>query len=227
MSLRTALAPALSQRLPARAARPAKRFVSTSPSSSSSAASSSSSSAAAAAAHAAEPTTQEALAAAAEATEARKIDWPTYLALRKSQRLYGLIASIPTTFIGFSVGAGYFATLESDPGQTIMGVEPVYAYAGATLGCVGLGWLAGPSVGNGIWRLVHRKVVTAMEAKDKDFFRHISRWRADPSRQSASNPSPDFYAEKVGSLHQYRTWLRDQNTFRRKATFGGREDGAY
>ncbi|GAA5837052.1 hypothetical protein JCM11251_004485 [Rhodosporidiobolus azoricus] len=218
MSLRTAFAPAFSQRLPARAARPAKRFASSSPSSASSSSSQ--------AAHHT-PTTQEALAAAAEATEARKIDWPTYLALRKSQRLYGLIASIPTTFVGFSVGAGYFATLEAEAGSTIMGIEPVYAYGIATVGCVGLGWLAGPTVGNGVWRLVHRKVVKAMEAKDKDFFRHISRWRADPSRQSASNPSPDFYAEKVGSLHQYRTWLRDQNTFRRKATFGGREDGAY
>lgn len=64
-----------------------------------------------------------------------------------------------------------------------------------------------------------------------DFFRHISRWRADPTRQSgaslsrsprslahlahplppvrtAANPSPDYYAEKVGSLRQYRTWVR-------------------
>lgn len=39
---------------------------------------------------------------------AQQLDWPTYLALRKSQRTYGLVASIPTTAIGFTAGAGYF-----------------------------------------------------------------------------------------------------------------------
>ncbi|BGP14163.1 TIM23 complex component [Rhodosporidiobolus nylandii] len=91
--------------------------------------------------------------------EAKKLDWPTYLALRKSQRLYGLIASIPTTLIGFSAGAGYFVR-----------IEPVYAYGAATLGCVGLGWLAGPTVGGAIWRLTHRKIAKAMEAKEKGAF---------------------------------------------------------
>ncbi|BGP38231.1 TIM23 complex component [Rhodotorula kratochvilovae] len=162
-----------------------------------------------------------------EATAARQLDWPTYLALRRSQRLYGLIASIPTTLIGFSAGAGYFATIEADPTNTILGFEPVVIYGAATLGCVGLGWLAGPTVGGAIWRLTHRNVGKAMEAKDKDFFRHISRWRADPSRQSAANPSPDYYAEKVGSLRQYRTWLRDQAAFKRKAQFGQGSDAVY
>lgn len=55
------------------------------------------------------------------------LDWSTYLQLRRSKRRYGLLASIPTTFAGFSIGAGYFATLESDPGELIMGIEPIYA----------------------------------------------------------------------------------------------------
>ena len=45
---------------------------------------------------------------ATEQHAAAQLDWPTYLALRRSQRLWGLIASIPTTLIGFSAGAGYF-----------------------------------------------------------------------------------------------------------------------
>jgi hypothetical protein len=32
------------------------------------------------------------------------------LSLRKSQRLYGLIASVPTTLIGFFGGASYFVS---------------------------------------------------------------------------------------------------------------------
>ncbi|GAA5882419.1 hypothetical protein JCM3774_001834 [Rhodotorula dairenensis] len=157
----------------------------------------------------------------------QQLDWPTYLALRRSQRLYGLVASIPTTALGFSAGAGYFATIESDPTDLVFGVEPVYVYAAATLGCVALGWLAGPTVGGAMWRLTHRGVGKAMEAKDKEFFKHVSRWRADPTRQSATNPAPDYYAEKVGSLRQYRSWLRDQNIFRRKAAFGEKNEAVY
>jgi import inner membrane translocase subunit TIM23 len=230
---------------------------------------------------------------AAEAAEAKKVDWPTYLNLRRRQRTYGLIASVPTTLIGGLVGGSYFVRLLSPflpfggsannvrtnrlrsratrlhsswvrlflhflpfltclPSSLRTGIEPVYAYGAATLGCVGLGWLAGPTVGGALWKLTHRKVAKAMEAKDKgassafscdsrsgnsadncgraEFFNHIVRWRADPSRQSgpfsflrsfslvsppsttiahlapltASNPSPDFYAEKVGSLQSYR-----------------------
>jgi import inner membrane translocase subunit TIM23 len=42
--------------------------------------------------------------------------------------------------------------------------------------------------------------------------------------QTATNPAPDYYAEKVGSLRQYRSWLRDQNIFRRKAAFGSKDE---
>ncbi|GAA5992463.1 hypothetical protein JCM10908_000828 [Rhodotorula pacifica] len=211
MATRVTFAPALA-RLRAQGARQpiSRRFASSSSSSSSASASASS-----------------ATTAAAEAAAHKQLDWPTYLALRRSQRLYGLVASIPTTAIGFSAGAGYFATIESDPTDLVFGVEPVYVYAAATLGCVALGWLAGPTVGGTLWKLTHRGVGKAMEVKDKEFFKHVSRWRADPTRQSATNPAPDYYAEKVGSLRQYRSWLRDQNIFRRKAAFGEKNEAVY
>ncbi|KAM0752887.1 Presequence translocated-associated motor subunit PAM17 [Meredithblackwellia eburnea MCA 4105] len=154
------------------------------------------------------------------------LNWPAYLALRRSKRLYGLLASIPTTIAGFSIGAGYFATIEAEPTDLIMGIEPIYAYAIATFACIGLGWLSGPMVGTTIWKLTHGKVLKAMEAKDKDFYAHIVRNRVDPSRQSVSNPVPDYYCEKVGTLKQYRQWLRDQSAYRRKAQFGEGSDAA-
>jgi hypothetical protein len=49
-----------------------------------------------------------------------------------------------------------------------------------------------------------------MDVKERLFFQHIKRRRADPSRQSVQNPTPDYYAEKVGSIKDYRQWLRDQ-----------------
>ncbi|GAA5996279.1 hypothetical protein JCM5350_005964 [Sporobolomyces pararoseus] len=154
-----------------------------------------------------------------EQTLSKQIDWPTYLSLRKSQRLYGLIASVPTTLIGFFGGASYFATIESDPTELILGLQPVYIYGIATIGCIGLGWLAGPILGSTVWKTVHRKNVKAIEAKDKDFFAHVIKNRADASRNSVANPIPDYYAEKVGSLKDYRSWLRSQNTFMRKTSF--------
>lgn len=48
-----------------------------------------------------------------------------------------------------------------------MGFEPVIIYGAATLGCVALGWLSGPTIGGALWRLTHRNVAKAMEAKDK------------------------------------------------------------
>lgn len=56
-----------------------------------------------------------------------QLNWPTYLALRRSQRRYGLLASIPTTFAGFTLGAGHFASIEAEPTDLIMGIEPIYA----------------------------------------------------------------------------------------------------
>jgi hypothetical protein len=64
------------------------------------------------------------------------------------------------------------ATIESDPTDLVFGVEPVYVYAAATLGCVALGWLAGPTVGGALWKLSHRGVGKAMEAKDKGLSLH-------------------------------------------------------
>jgi len=54
-----------------------------------------------------------------------------------------------------------------DPTNLILGVPPMYVYAAATIGCVGLGWLAGPVLGSGVWKAVNRRNVKAMEAKDK------------------------------------------------------------
>ncbi|KAM0792593.1 hypothetical protein ACM66B_005254 [Microbotryomycetes sp. NB124-2] len=160
----------------------------------------------------------------APASGASKLDWPTFFNLRRSQRRVGLVTSIPTTFLGFSLGANYFATKEADPTDTIMGIEPIWAYAIATVACGAFGWLVGPSLGNQMWRLTHRKVLKSMEVKERDFFEHVKRMRVDPSRQSVSNPVPDYYAEKVHSLRGYRQWLRDQSAYRRKAQFGSGQD---
>lgn len=54
---------------------------------------------------------------------------------------------------------------------------------------------------------------------DKEFYKHIVRNRADPSSNSARNPIPDYYGEKIKSVSEYRTWLRKHREYRRKAKF--------
>ena len=52
--------------------------------------------------------------------------------------------------------------------------------------------------------------------KEKEFFNRIKRYRVDPSSQSFSNPVPDYYGEKIGSVGDYRQWLKDQRAYNRK-----------
>lgn len=55
-----------------------------------------------------------------------------------------------------------------------------------------------------------------VEQKEKEFLAHIKKNRVDPSFQSLSNPVPDYYGEKIGSVTQYRQWLKDQRAYNRK-----------
>ncbi|SPO26533.1 related to PAM17 - constituent of the TIM23 complex [Ustilago trichophora] len=152
------------------------------------------------------------------------LSWDKYLQLRRSRRLAGMVTTIPTTLLAGAAAGSYFLTLEIDPSNTIAGLDPIYINAGLTLACTGLGWLTGPTVGNSIWGLLHRKNAKQIAQKDHDFYEHIKRNRVDPTRQSVQNPVPDYYGEKIGSIKQYRQWLRDQAAFRRKAAHGLEQD---
>jgi len=146
---------------------------------------------------------------------AERLDWPKYLAIRSAKRKWETATTIPSTFLGFGAGIAYFGQLEGS--SLIMGVEPLYIYSAGALGCCALGYLIGPMIGSTFWRLTHRHAMNLIEARDKEFHQHIVRNRVDPAAQTATNPVPDFYGEKIGSLHQYRQWLRDQARYRRKA----------
>ncbi|KAL7425195.1 TIM23 complex component [Cryptotrichosporon argae] len=152
------------------------------------------------------------------------LTWPHYLSLRRQRRLWSTITTVPTTAAGLVLGGGYFAGLEADPTQTIMGIEPMYVYAGATLGCMALGYLVGPSLGSSLFSLTHPKLTRGspapLQIMDREFFHRIRARRVDPSFQSVNNPAPDFYGEKITSLATYRRWLRDQAAYKRKAMHG-------
>lgn len=52
--------------------------------------------------------------------------------------------------------------------------------------------------------------------KDRDFYERIKRHRVDPSSQSYSNPVPDYYGEKIGSVKEFRNWMKDQRAYNKK-----------
>jgi import inner membrane translocase subunit TIM23 len=58
---------------------------------------------------------------------------------------------------------------------------------------IGLGYLIGPEVSSQLWRFRHRKMITLINDKDRQFHEHIKRKRADFSLRSLNNPVPDFY----------------------------------
>ncbi|KAJ8522365.1 hypothetical protein ONZ45_g1058 [Pleurotus djamor] len=147
----------------------------------------------------------------------QQLNWEDFLKIRGGRRKWQTAATVPFALLGFFGGIAYFGNLEPDPTKPIMGVDPFFFYGFCTLGCVGAGALIGPTVGSALWRYTHRNLVTVIDAREKEFLQHIARRRVDPSLQSPTTPIPDFYGEKIGSLHQYRQWLRDQGKYRRKA----------
>ncbi|KAG6864746.1 hypothetical protein C0991_007421 [Blastosporella zonata] len=149
--------------------------------------------------------------------EAKKLTWPEYLAIRGSKRKWQLAVTVPCAFLGFFGGVAYFGSLETDPAKPIMGIDPFFFYGACTVGCVGIGALIGPSIGSAVWRARHSNQLAFVDAMDREFYRRIAKNRVDASLQSPTHPVPDYYGEKVGSLHQYRQWLRDQGKYKRKA----------
>ncbi|RXW14367.1 hypothetical protein EST38_g11487 [Candolleomyces aberdarensis] len=97
-------------------------------------------------------------------------------------------------------------------------------YGFLTLGCLGAGALAGPTIGGSLWRFTHRNQVDLIDEKEREFLSRIAKNRVDVSLQTATAPVPDYYGERIGSLHQYRQWLRDQNKYRRKVVLPEKED---
>ncbi|RSH93234.1 TIM23 complex component [Saitozyma podzolica] len=170
------------------------------------------------------PSSSSASPGPAHSTGSLPLSWPQYLSLRRQRRLWSTLTSVPTTFAGLFLGGGYFASLEADPSQLIMGIEPMFVYGGAPLGCMLLGYLLGPTLGASLFSLTHRSIFRGnpapFEVMDRAFFEHIKRNRVSPVFQSVNNPSPDYYGEKIVSLSTYRRWLRDQAAYKRKAMHG-------
>ncbi|KAJ5427285.1 hypothetical protein N7465_002355 [Penicillium sp. CMV-2018d] len=146
-----------------------------------------------------------------------KLDWDSFFKLRASRRRYSLVSSVASSAISTTVGVQVLSGQDLEHlGATVMGLDPFVVLGLATAACGAVGWLLGPALGNGIWGLVYRKYKPSVNTKEKEFFDRIRRFRVDPSTNSISNPVPDYYGEKIGSVAGYRNWLKDQRAYNRK-----------
>ncbi|VEU19519.1 DEKNAAC100808 [Brettanomyces naardenensis] len=153
-----------------------------------------------------------------EANLAKALTWEQFLTLRKAQRRISIGSSVVGCFIAMGLAWVYVAQKEIDPTETIFGLDAFTVYIGGIM-CMGVfGYLLGPPlIGDTVFNLTHRNIIKSYATKQKLFLQHIRKMRVDASRQSMNNPVPDYYGEKIGSLRDYRQWLRDNNEYRRKA----------
>ncbi|KAF8428100.1 mitochondrial import protein Pam17, partial [Tirmania nivea] len=149
-------------------------------------------------------------------TQPELISWEQFFNLRRTRRQYHRVCSIISALLATGAGAGYLGNIEVDTMPALFGLDMLTLFGLAIVGCGALGWLMGPAVGGILFKVMNRKAVKGMVEREKQFFQHIKKNRVDPSNHSFSNPVPDYYGEKVGSLKEYRQWLRDQRIYNRK-----------
>ncbi|KAF7730542.1 TIM23 complex component [Apophysomyces ossiformis] len=150
--------------------------------------------------------------------------WNDYFKLRKKRRMYEIGSYAPCTIVPFLGTGAYFMNLEIAPTTTFFGMDPLMGSVLATTASGFVGFLVAPVVGNVFFKLFNRRMQPAMDARDRDFYEHIKRNRADARLNSIRNPIPDYYGEKIQSVTDYRSWLRKQREHYRKGVFGGNMD---
>lgn len=176
-------------------------------------------------------------ASSSTSTAGESLTWNRFLALRKQRRRISLVASILCAGAGAAIGITVLSTSEFDVMQ--FGIDPTFVIGGAFIGSALLGWLAGPAFGNAAFNLRYRAIrgqiarvriafilleigsrngkANLMELqKEKEFYERIKKFRVDPTSSSMQNPVPDYYGEKIGSVTDYRRWLKDQRAFNLK-----------
>lgn len=149
--------------------------------------------------------------------ENRVFNWTDFFQLRKQERRINLGSSVVTAILATNGSWAYLSTLQIDPMQMIMGFDPLVVVSAALVASGAFGYLLGPIFGTSIFKMRQKTNLADYNQKTKEFLRHVIENRVDSSSQSFSNPVPDYYGEKIGSVREYRQWLRDCHAFRRKA----------
>ncbi|KJX94941.1 presequence translocated-associated motor subunit PAM17 like protein [Zymoseptoria brevis] len=147
------------------------------------------------------------------------LTWDRFFALRRKRRWINLGCSVVTAAGAVGVFAPMLAEQDFDTwGAQLSGLDPVIVLGISTFAIAAGGWLCGPSFGTAGFTLwAGQKGWTRLIAqKEKSFYARVKKYRADASSSSPQNPIPDYYGEKIGSVKDYRRWLKDQRAFNLK-----------
>ncbi|CAI6341484.1 unnamed protein product [Periconia digitata] len=146
-----------------------------------------------------------------------KLTWNDFLALRRTRRKINVVASgftsVATLYSGLRVfiEQGWDATLSAS-----VGIDPLMVTGISSFAMLAAGWLLGPVFGGAVFNMRYRGIRGEIMDKEREFFNRIKSHRVDPTSSSMNNPVPDYYGEKIGSLADYRRWLKDQRAFKLK-----------
>lgn len=147
------------------------------------------------------------------------MQWSDFFKLRKRRRVVSFATSIFTATFASALAFQYFANLVIDFNKTFMGIEMQWIYLGGIVISGFLGWVVGPLVGSQIFNILIGSSRAAFHQMDNVFLKHVAKNRPNPVRHNVNtNPLPDYYGEKIGSLHDYRQWLREGHLFEKKAS---------
>ncbi|KAF2141742.1 uncharacterized protein K452DRAFT_308810 [Aplosporella prunicola CBS 121167] len=153
------------------------------------------------------------------------LTWNRFLGLRKTRRRIGLVASVASAVAATAAGANIMMAYDLDTvGAATLGMDSIFVMGLGVVASGGVGWLAGPAVGDAVFKVLYRRLGPQIAQKEAEFFRRIKKFRVDPTSSSLNNPVPDYYGEKIGSVGDYRRWLKDQRAFNLKTS--GRARGA-
>ncbi|KAF2280748.1 Pam17-domain-containing protein [Westerdykella ornata] len=145
------------------------------------------------------------------------LTWNRFLTLRRTRRKISVVASsissVATAYVGLRsfLQAGYDTAL-----STSLGLDPILTTGLSTIAFLAVGWLIGPFFGNAAFNMRYSSIRKEFQDAKREFYNRIKRHRVDPTSSSMANPVPDYYGEKIGSVADYRRWLKDQRAFNLK-----------
>ena len=90
------------------------------------------------------------------------LDWNTFFKLRKTRRRWQVAFSAFMSMGGGTAGAVVLSTGAADILTGQIPLDPFVTLGLMTLGCAGLGWVVGPSLGNAVFYLINGKYKAPM-----------------------------------------------------------------
>ncbi|KAK3702365.1 TIM23 complex component [Vermiconidia calcicola] len=147
------------------------------------------------------------------------LTWDRFFDLRRKRRYLNLASSVVTGGAAIFVFGPMIASQDIDGwAAQVSGLDPMVVLGVTTFAVATGGWLCGPSFGTALFKTWagRRGWNQPIVEKEKSFYARVKRYRADPASSSIQNPIPDYYGEKIGSVKDYRRWLKDQRAFNLK-----------